>query len=139
MATLKQNKLKLVVVTYGNGVYTALRSMNTLIGNYGDKISAEEIAVIDCPYLSNIPKQLEGLLTTDACHVENVIFADVCKEGAGMPLSAFACKLQENESFASRSRWRVIGAAPTYNPLSRTFTFLSEDDIINASTKMLKV
>ena len=139
MATLKQKKLKLVVVTYGNGVYTALRSMNTLIGNYGDKISAEEIAVIDCPYLSNIPKQLEGLLTTDACHVENVIFADVCKEGAGMPLSTFACKLQENESFASRSRWRVIGAAPTYNPLSRTFTFLSEDDIINASTKLLKV
>ena len=138
-ALKRRGKLKLAIVTYGNGVYTALRSMNNLIKTHANELSGEDVAVIDSPYLSRIPKQLAHFLTTEDYQVENVIFADVCKAGAGMPLGAFACKLQDNESFASRSRWRVIGAAPTYNPLSRTFTFLCEDDIIDASTNMLKL
>jgi hypothetical protein len=36
------------------------------------------------------------------------------------------------------SPWKIIGACPTYNPLSRTLTFLNVDDIVNEIIRLVK-
>jgi hypothetical protein len=65
-----------------------------------------------------------------------VVFADVCKTGPSMPLGAFALELHKC-GVLSNVAWSVVGAAPTYNPLGSTLTFLSEDDVLDAAKSLL--
>mgnify|MGYP002819595032 CR=1 FL=1 len=51
---------------------------------------------------------------------------DVCREGAG-PLSHMVPRLQAHGALPAR--WRLLSAAPTYNPLGRLTTFVSAADI----------
>jgi hypothetical protein len=52
-----------------------------------------------------------------------------------MPLSHFALELQRGRLLSGVS-WDVVGACPTYNPLGRTLTFLSVDDVVSAVTRL---
>lgn len=125
----KKNKPKnTVVVTYGNGVPTALLAQAAL---NTDTISQNNVTVIDCPYISNVPQELSSYIQNNGKDIDMLVFADVCKEGAGMPLAGHAMTLQGSGALDS-IKWKVIGAAPTYNPLGSTVTFLSKEDIVNA-------
>lgn len=146
-----------VIVTYGNGVPTALSAVDLFFelrsAAQGSALSAaatahavggkeassvhraEVITVVDCPCLSQLPAELEAVLSRST-RLHSVIFADVCKV-SGAPLSAFAVQLQNKGAFCrSRSRgsvsWAVIGASNTYNPLGNTLTFLSSKDVLDA-------
>eukprot|EP01032_Pedospumella_encystans_P024306 gene24306-27495_t len=65
--------------------------MNNLIEK--GALKAEEVLVVDSPYLTRPPKELEVLLTElqQAHHGHGhkqapaVVFADICKEGPAMP------------------------------------------------------
>jgi hypothetical protein len=75
---------RVAVVTYGNGVVTALQAV---AGMSADE--SEGVVVIDSPYLSAVPQQLR-LAVAD---FDVVLFADICKDGPGAPLLAHACTL----------------------------------------------
>jgi hypothetical protein len=131
-------KLKLLMVTYGNGLPNCLLAMKRLISS--GLLSPQEVAVIDSPYLSSPPEALKKLLASfsgaSASAGPAVIFADVCKEGSGMIFSGFAVNLQ-NEGILPSS-WRVIGSQPTYNPLGSVVTFLSSEDVEKAAKTLLR-
>lgn len=116
---------RLAIVSYGNGVCTSLLAAKELMSEF-------DVTVIDCPYLSAPPKQLVDLTTSGK--FDCVVFADVCKQGSGMPLGGHAISLQNQG--ALKMPWRVVGAAPTYNPLSRTITFLSVEDIVSSARSL---
>lgn len=124
-------KIKLVVVSYGNGLPTSLIAVNNLVAS--GAFAMDEVLVVDSPYLSKPPKQLELLLQElkTANPSAALVLADICKNGPAMPFSSFAVKLQ-NEGLLP-ARWRAIGAANTYNPLGKLLTFLSSEDIEKAS------
>ena len=80
---------------------------------------------------------------------EHVIFADICKEKAGMPFAGFAVDLQKRKLLPPS--WRVVGAQVrlivlrnfnirpytvdfqnTYNPLGKILTFLSIEDVVSS-------
>ena len=132
--------IKAVLVTYGNGVPTSLLAVKNLFADSAsaDGLLPEEVLVVDCPYLSAVPAQLTELLT--AVHSQNPDFsllcADVCKESGNMPLHQYTLTLQR-EALLPRS-WSIIGAANTYNPLSRTLTFLNETSIREALLKLTR-
>lgn len=117
---------KLLIVTYGNGVPTAIRARAALEKEHG----ANGIVVADAPYLSDVPGGLENILP----NFEAVLFADVCKLGQH-PQAGHVVKLQDKGILPAK--WRSIGASPTYNPLGSTTTFLSEDDIIRGAKALL--
>ena len=131
-ATADKPPRKLAVVTYGNGVAAALVTMERLCS------SGIDVTVIDCPYLSAPPQQLKDLLCKGDSQkpFDCVLFADVCKQGAGMPFGGIAITLQ-NEGYLN-IKWKVIGASPTYNPLGRILTFLSSDDIYRAALDLVR-
>jgi 2-oxoisovalerate dehydrogenase E1 component len=120
------NKKKLAIISYGNGVPTSLLAMKSL--------DMDNIIVIDCPYLSSPPLQLQNMIQSG--EIGAVLFADVCKEGFGMPLGGMAITMQNNGVLAQP--WLAIGATNTYNPLSRTLTFLTTEDVINSAQKLLQ-
>ena len=98
----------------------------------------EIISLVDCPCISTFPTQLSKFL--QSCpSLHSVIFADVCKLNAGMPLSMFAITLQNEGMFASQKNinWLAIGGANTYNPLGGTLTFLNSDDVTDAINIMI--
>jgi hypothetical protein len=74
------------IVTYGNGVPLALRSVWTQL----PPAQAAQVIIVDCPYLSHPPEGLRQLLREGAFGA--VVFADVCKEGVGAPLSSHAVR-----------------------------------------------
>jgi 2-oxoisovalerate dehydrogenase E1 component len=136
--TAKSKKKCTAVVSYGNGVPTSLAAMDELCGKHG--LTPDEVIVIDCPYISSPPQKLRDLLTGKlllTMNITGVVFADVCKDGPGMPLSNLATKLQ-NEGVLNNTKWRAIGAANTYNPLSRTMTFLNSADIVHSVLSLRK-
>jgi hypothetical protein len=136
ISSISQNSGKrVVIVTYGNGLPYALQAMNAVLAT--GTMTPSQICVVDSPYLSDVPQQLRDLLSHKSIQDNDtsVIFADVCKEGAGMPLAGFAVKLQ-NLGILPKS-WKVIGACPTYNPLGQLVTFLSAEDIKTAVFDML--
>lgn len=130
-----------VMVTYGNGVPTAVLAGRKL----QESGKAQSFTVVDVPCLSKTPAQLisyfESLVLRNKVQdnaVETaVIFADVCKKNAGMPLSLRAVDLHD-QGLLSASKWTVIGAENTYNPLGTYLTFLSVDDIVGAVDRMHK-
>jgi deoxyxylulose-5-phosphate synthase len=121
-------KERIAVITYGNGVPTAMLAAKTL-----SAVPNVDITVVDSPYLTHPPEHLKTLLRDES--FDRVVFADVCKVGTGMPLAPLATVLQ-NEGLLD-TKWRVIGASNTYNPLGNTITFLSTEDIIKACVKQL--
>lgn len=129
-------RVKLAILSYGNGVPTSLAAMDKLCKEYG--YSDDEIIVIDSPYISAPPGELLKLLDKKMSNIkiEHFIFADVCKDGPGMPLANMATKIQNLGLL--NIPWRAIGASNTYNPLSRTLTFLAVDDIILAAQQFHK-
>jgi 2-oxoisovalerate dehydrogenase E1 component len=110
------------IVTYGNGVVAGLQAQAVL----EDELRVSDVAVIDVPYLSSVPRGLRAI----AAQFDALVFADVCKQGQ-QPLAAHIVELQGAGHLPSR--WRCVAAAPTYNPLGTTLTFTSRDDIVRAT------
>jgi len=128
----KKNKPSLAVVTYGNGVPLTIQAVQAIQNSRPDM----DICIVDCPYLTAPPKTLKSLLGSG--HISHVLFADVCKYGAGMPLGGHALAMQSSGHLDGIS-WSVIGASPTYNPLGKMTTFVSIDDINKAVEKLVPV
>jgi len=121
-----------VIVSYGNGIPTALRAAESLMaqskGKNGKKYS--NVVVVDSPYLSAAPAELTSYLLSDCTAKAKVVFADICKQKLG-PLSGISVQLH-NEQVLKKKKWALVGATDTYNPLGNLLTFLSEDDIVEA-------
>jgi 2-oxoisovalerate dehydrogenase E1 component len=116
---------RLAIVSYGNGVLTALRACRTL-----EQRGVTGISVIDSPYLSAPSAGLVAALKG----FDRVVFADVCKEGQH-PFGGIITRLQAQGALPAR--WQCVAAQPTYNPLGTTLTFTSEEDIMSACLKVL--
>ena len=109
------------IVTYGNGVVTALQAKHVL----ENELNVKGVTVIDSPYLSDVPSGLRDIVPS----FETLVFADVCKQGQ-QPLAGHITTLQNEGRLPAR--WRSVAASRTYNPLGTTLTFTSRDDIIGA-------
>jgi 2-oxoisovalerate dehydrogenase E1 component len=121
---------KWAIVTYGNGVVTSLQARKSLLDR---KIISheEELDVIDCPYLSAVPKGLSEI----SLHYQGILFADICKEGPGSNvLSSMITALQQDDLLPKK--WRFVGAPRTYNPLGSTVTFLNVSDVEKSFQKL---
>jgi 2-oxoisovalerate dehydrogenase E1 component len=119
------------IVTYGNGVVTALQARRSL-AERGIISSEDELDVIDSPYLSGIPNGLRLALKQD--RYSGLLFADICKDGPGNPLATMACLLHREGLLPTK--WEHVAAPRTYNPLGSMCTFLSEEDIVAAFHKL---
>ena len=119
---------KIVVVTYGDGVVSAIRGREQMVKSCD--VKAEDIAVVDCPYISGLPEGLINILKNFDC----AVFADICKEGQS-PFASTISKLNAKTSLPNR--WKLISAQPTYNPLGSLLTFLQEKDIVDACKSLL--
>jgi len=112
----------MLIVTYGNGVPTALIAKDKLEKDY----DLMDIVVVDVPYISGVPSGLVDLLPK----YKAIVFADICKLGQH-PQAGLIVKLQQMQLLPQR--WASTAATPAYNPLGSTVTFLSSDDIIKAA------
>jgi hypothetical protein len=83
-------------------------------------------------------KAVGGIFQRKQTKIECVVFADVCKYGSGMPLSARLFDLQNENLMQNIKKWKVIGASPTYNPLGTYLTFLSVDDIVSSVSSLIQ-
>ncbi|CAB9498379.1 oxoisovalerate dehydrogenase subunit beta [Seminavis robusta] len=117
------------VVTYGNGVVTALQARKSLVMK-GLLQSDEELDILDCPLLSTVPAGLKKALP----QYEGVLFADVCKEGPSNVLSSMIVSLHDDGVL--QCPWVSAFAPRTYNPLGSVETFLNVDDIESAWKKL---
>lgn len=130
---------RIAIVTYGNGVVTALRARKRLVDRQCITNEAE-LDVIDCPYLSDVPKGLEQLLArknnTGESYYAHVMFADICKEGPGSNVFSSMITTLQGKALLPGS-WAFVGAPRTYNPLGSTVTFLNCERIEGAVVKML--
>jgi len=109
------------IVTYGNGVVTALQARKELEDSHG----WHNITVIDSPLLSAVPAGLKKALPA----YKQVVFADICKEGQN-PLSGHVALLQQERLLPQQ--WRCVAAPRTYNPLGSVITFLNVPDVVGA-------
>lgn len=122
-------KAAIAIVTYGNGVVTALQARRVLVDD-GIINSASHVDVVDCPYLSRVPDELRKPIQ----QYDKVLFADICKQGNGI-LASHACSLQSDGLLPAQ--WDIVTAPRTYNPLGNTCTFLNKSDIVEAFIKLL--
>jgi pyruvate/2-oxoglutarate/acetoin dehydrogenase E1 component len=121
------------IVTYGNGVVTALQARRDLVEE-GVLVNESQLDIIDSPYLSGVPNELQTAMRDD--YPDGVLFADICKEGPGSNVfSSMIVALKESQSLPNR--WAFCGAPRTYNPLGSTVTFLNRDTIKQAYIKHL--
>ena len=144
---------RIAVVTYGNGVVTAMQAVAGMSANESDGV-----VVIDSPYLSAVPQQLREAVS----EFDIVLFADICKDGPGAPLLAHACTLHNEGrlppawcasscvlsisslgAVVESSMHTVcdhirgtVAAARAYNPLGSMITFLNEEDIVAALRRL---
>jgi hypothetical protein len=127
-----------IIVTYGNGVPTALQTAINIVQDAAKNkdVAAKigSITVVDSPYLSSAPGQLKELLAATGPN-DRVLFADICKQGPGMPFAGISATLQNDGHL--NVPFRAIGAEATYNPLGNTLTFLSVADIRSAIDKLV--
>ena len=123
----------IAIVTYGNGVPTASLAVLNLLRDQANVLPWSSISIVDSPYLSVPPSELKELLLTEKFGA--VLFADICKEGPGMPLAGLASMLQRQSCL--KVPWQAIGAQRTYNPLGNTMTFLSTEDISEAVVTLI--
>ena len=120
------------IVTYGNGVVTALQARRDLVKE-GVLVDECQLDIIDSPYLSGAPKELQ---ITMSDYTDGVLFADICKEGPGANIfSSMIMALKEHQSLPNR--WAFCGAPRAYNPLGSTVTFLNQETIKQAYIKHL--
>ena len=124
----------IAIVTYGNGVPTATNAVIEMLKMSSTEKQFSSISIIDSPYLSNPPQQLIDLLQSK--RFDAVLFADICKEGPGMPFAGIAASLQKKGSLSVP--WQAIGAQQTYNPLGNLLTFLSTTDICEGIQLLVK-
>lgn len=124
-------KKKVAVVTYGEGVVTALQTRAKLAARGLPDAAGFELTVIDCPLLSRVPEGLRAALADGG--FDAVLFADPCKEGQN-PLAGHIARLQLEGRLPAQ--WQSVAAQATYNPLGSTLTFLSPEDIVAALAKM---
>ena len=119
--------LSITIVTYGNGVPTCALAVAEYIKTISSSDSIiDSISVVDCPYLTSPPSDLKKF-ASDLGKNDRLLFADICKEGPGMPFAGMAAIMQ-NEGLLD-CPWRAVGAQATYNPLGNTITFLSAEDV----------
>ena len=122
------SKGKHLLVTYGNGVVTALRARKSLLSQ-NLVASEDDLDIVDCPYISDIPDGLRNAISTN--QYSSVLFCDICKEGPGSNvLSSMVMGLKKEKLLPQK--WGFVGAPRTYNPLGNTVTFLNADDIIGS-------
>jgi TPP-dependent pyruvate/acetoin dehydrogenase alpha subunit/pyruvate/2-oxoglutarate/acetoin dehydrogenase E1 component len=114
------------IVTYGNGVVTALQARRVLLET-GVIESEDELDIVDCPYLSSVSVGLRDVLR----QYDRVLFADICKEGPGGGVLCSLVTSLHSEG-ALPTKWEVVAAPRTYNPLGNMCTFLNVDDITEA-------
>ena len=123
---------KLCVVSYGNGVVTALQARRAL-SERGILSSENALDIIDCPYLSGVPQGLKDLLP----EYRGVVFADICKEGPGSNVfSSMITKLQQDSLLPPV--WSLVAAPRTYNPLGSTITFLNRDQVESSILRLFE-
>jgi len=124
---------KVAMVTYGNGVVTALQARRSLVKR-GLLLTEEEIDILDCPCLSMVPDGLKEKLS----RYEGVIFADICKEGPGSNvMSSTIISLQTDDLLPPY--WTSVFAPRTYNSLGSVETFLNVIDIEDAWKKLRRI
>jgi len=137
---------RIAIVTYGNGVVASLRARRALVHQKFIE-SEDELDVIDCPYLSDVPRGLEHLFQHDSsngtnptksCCYDHVLFADICKEGPGSNIFSSTIATLQQKKVLPES-WAFVGAPRTYNPLGSTLTFLNSDRIKDAVVEMAGV
>jgi len=133
---------KIAIVTYGNGVVESMQARRGLVDRQVIT-TEEELDLIDCPYLSDVPKGLERLLAPSiddsgrACCYDHVLFSDICKEGpASNIFSSTITTLRQKKQLLPES-WAFVGAPRTCNPLGSTVTFLNSDRIECAVKEMV--
>ena len=122
------NSGKDLIVTYGNGVVTALQARRSLAERkfIRDEL---ELDIIDAPYISDVPDGLCDALSNR--QYERVLFCDVCKEGPGSNVLSSTVMALKKQGILP-AKWDFVAAPRTYNPLGNTITFLNEEDIIGA-------
>jgi len=124
---------KHLIVTYGNGVVTALRARRALADQ--NVIGHEsEIDIIDSPYVSDIPNGLRDALSNAS--YDAVLFCDICKEGPGSNILSSTIMGLKSTGILPK-KWDFVAAPRTYNPLGNVVTFLNEEDIIRSFKKMI--
>lgn len=128
-----KSRPKLVIISYGNGVPTCALAQISLTEAHRNEV---EIILVDSPCLSQTPEQLKNFFRTTE-NIVGVVFADVCKSGAGMPLSARLIDLQNDNLLNRVGSWKMVGAAATYNPLGTYLTFLSKEDVVRAAEEII--
>eukprot|EP01126_Amoeba_proteus_P036444 TRINITY_DN3715_c0_g1_i1.p1 TRINITY_DN3715_c0_g1~~TRINITY_DN3715_c0_g1_i1.p1 ORF type:complete len:419 (-),score=97.14 TRINITY_DN3715_c0_g1_i1:81-1337(-) len=112
-----------LILSYGNATISALRAQKILVEEHNLRVG-----VVDCPYLSDIPKGLLDILDhSSGRKIQRIVFVDECKMGQN-PFGFFIQKLQEIGKLPSR--WSSVAATPTYNPLGTSLTFVHERDIV---------
>ncbi|GBG28072.1 Pyruvate dehydrogenase E1 component subunit beta [Hondaea fermentalgiana] len=121
----------LLIFSYGNGVPTSLRAAASLAATASGDKGAERPLVVDCPTLGRPTEGMRAVL--ERFPQIPVVFADVCKQGQ-QPFAGTITALQTSGHLKNRP-WQCATAAPTYNPLGKTVTFLNEDDIIEAAAR----
>lgn len=119
----EKNKETLLIVSWGNGVPLSLETTLKM----DDKDI--DIYVIDTPCLSRVPNALKTLLKSLNEDKTKIVFADDAKIGQN-PYANYVQQLQAEKILPKN--WIIVGAQPTYNPLGRTLTFLSVNDISKA-------
>lgn len=119
-------KANAAVVTFGNGLVTALQARQALLEK-GVIASEDEMDIIDCPCLSMVPSKLKEVMP----QYQGVLFADVCKEGPGSNIMSPMIVALHKERLLPAS-WASVFASRTYNPLGSTDTFLNVQDIESA-------
>lgn len=123
---------QLVIVSYGNGILTALQARKEL----QQQLPNLSITIIDSPCLSQTPSQLRAYFDAKKENINYLLFADVCKQAPGMPMAMRLLDLQQGKHLQNVQQWQVIGATNTYNPLGTYLTFVSVDDILVAVKTM---
>jgi hypothetical protein len=122
---------KVAIVTYGNGVVTALQARRALLDK--NAISSEaDVDIIDSPCLSMVPDGLKEALQ----QYEGIVFADICKEGPGSNVFSSMVLALKEEGLLPK-HWTTKFASRTYNPLGSIETFLNVEDIEGAYDKLL--
>lgn len=116
---------RLALVSYGSGVVTALQARKELMETHG----WDGVTVIDSPLLSAVP----GELRKSIGKYEKVIFVDECKDRQ-FPLAGIAAELH-NEGLLPHN-WRTVAAPNTYNPLGRTVSFITVEDVVDKANAL---
>jgi len=113
------------VLSYGNGVVTSLQARRSLLES-GLIASENEVDVIDCPYLSDVPDGLHDIIG----QYRGILFADPCKAGPGSSVLAPMVTFLQDKGMLPANKWKLVAAPRTYNPLGSLVTFLNVDDIV---------